>query len=151
MFQEITDIFTTALDYDSNSQTTKKFFSTVQNKLHFSIHNNTAAELITKRANHKKEYMWLTTWKNSPEWKIIKNDVSIAKNYLTKDELEALDRIVNMYLDYWIDQAKRKIPLTMQDWNSKLNAFLQFNERDILSWNWKITTEIAKVFAESEF
>jgi len=150
-YQKITDIFTTALDYDSKSENTKRFFSTVQNKLHFSIHDNTAAELITKRASHKKEFMWLATWKNSPKWKIIKSDVSIAKNYLTKKELKALDRIVNMYLDYGIDQAERQIPLTMKDWNKKLNAFLQFNEREILSWSWKITSEIAKSFAESEF
>jgi hypothetical protein len=150
-FQKITDIFTTAIDYDKNNNITKKFFTTVQNKLHFSIHWNTAAEIVNERANHKKENMWLTTWKNSPEWKIIKSDVSIAKNYLTKEELESLDRIVNMYLDYWEDQAKRKIPLTMQDWNNKLNAFLKFNERDILSWSWKITAEIAKSFSESEF
>ena len=150
-FQKITDIFTTALDYDSKSKSTKKFFSTVQNKLHFSIHNNTAAELITKRSDHKKDFMWLTTWKNSPKWKIIKSDVGIAKNYLTVDELKSLDRIVNMYLDYGIDQAERQIPLTMEDWNKKLNAFLQFNEREILSWSWKVTAEIAKTFAESEF
>ena len=95
--------------------------------------------------------MWLTSWKNSPEWKIIKSDVSVAKNYLLKEEIESLDRIVNMYLDYGEDQAKRKIPLTMNDWSNKLNAFLQFNEREILSWKWKITNAIAKSFAESEF
>jgi len=150
-YQKITDIFTTALDYDSKSESTQKFFSTIQNKLHFSIHNNTAAELITKRANHKEKHMWLTNWKNSPNWKIIKSDIIIAKNYLTIKELKALDRIVNMYLDYGIDQAERQIPLTMEDWNTKLNAFLQFNEREILSWSWKVTTEIAKSFAKSEF
>lgn len=150
-YQKITDIFTTALDYNSDSETTKNFFSKVQNKLHFSIHNNTAAELIVKRANHKKNNMWLSTWKNAPTGKIIKNDVNIAKNYLSLDELNSLDRIVNMYLDYWEDQAKRKIPLTMEDWSNKLDSFLQFNERDILSWNGKVTKEIAKSFAESEF
>lgn len=150
-YQKITDIFATAVDYDKNNETTKKFFATIQNKLHFSIHWNTAAEVINKRANHKKDFMWLTSWKNSPEWKIIKSDVSVAKNYLLKEEIESLDRIVNMYLDYGEDQAKRKIPLTMNDWSNKLNAFLQFNEREILSWKWKITNAIAKSFAESEF
>ena len=150
-YQKITDIFTTSLDYDSNSNTTKLFFSTVQNKLHFSIHWNTAWELIVNRASHKKENMWLTNWKNCPDWKIIKSDVSIAKNYLTKEEIDTLNRIVNMYLDYAEDQVNRKIPMTMLDWNEKLNAFLQFNERDILSWSWKVTSEIAKAFAESEF
>ena len=150
-YQKITDIFTTALDYNSDSETTKNFFAKVQNKLHFSIHSNTAAELIVKRANHEKMNMWLSTWKNSPDGKIIKSDVNIAKNYLSLDEIESLDRIVNMYLDYWEDQAKRKIPLTMQDWDKRLDSFLQFNERDILSWSWKITAKIAKSFAESEF
>lgn len=150
-YQKVTDIFATSLDYDSDSPITKTFFATVQNKLHFAIHGKTASEVIKTRANHKKENMWLTTWKNSPNWKIIKSDVSIAKNYLEKQELEALDRIVSMYLDYAEDQAKRKIPMTMEDWESKLNAFLQFNEREILSWSWKITAEIAKAFAESEF
>lgn len=150
-YQKITDIFSTALDYNSQSETTKNFFAKVQNKLHFSIHNNTAAELITKRAHHKKENMWLSTWKNSPAGKIIKSDVSIAKNYLSLEEMESLDRIVNMYLDYWEDQAKRKIPLTMEDWSNKLDSFLQFNEREILSWSWKVTASIAKSFAESEF
>lgn len=150
-YQKITDIFATSLDYDSNSPITKTFFATVQNKLHFAIHWKTASEVIITRANHKKENMWLTTWKNSPNNKIIKSDVSIAKNYLEKEELLALERIVSMYLDYGEDQANRKIPMTMQDWESKLNAFLQFNEREILSWSWKITQEIAKAFAESEF
>ena len=150
-YQKITDIFTTALDYNSDSETTKNFFAKVQNKLHFSIHENTAAELIVKRANHKKENMWLSNWTNAPSGKIIKSDVSVAKNYLSLDEIESLDRIVNMYLDYWEDQAKRKIPLTMEDWNNKLDSFLQFNEREILSWSWKITAKIAKSFAESEF
>lgn len=150
-YQKITDIFATSLDYDSNSATTKKFFAAVQNKLHFAIHWKTASEIITIRANHEKQNMWLTTWKNSPNGKIIKSDVSIAKNYLEKEELLALDRIVSMYLDYAEDQAERRIPMTMEDWETKLNAFLQFNEREILSGSWKITTEIAKAFAESEF
>ncbi len=150
-YQKITDIFATSLDYDSNSPITKTFFATVQNKLHFAIHWKTASEVIVNRADYKKENMWLTNWKNSPNWKIIKSDVSIAKNYLEKEELQALDRIVSMYLDYGEDQAKRKIPMSMTDWGTKLNAFLQFNEREILSWSWKITAEIAKAFAESEF
>lgn len=150
-YQKITDLYATALDYDKNSKTTKDFFAKVQNKLHFAIHWNTAAELIVDRADYKKENMWLTTWKNAPNGKIIKTDVSIAKNYLTKEELQELDRIVNMYLDYWEDQAKRKIPLTMEDWAKKLDAFLDFNDRNILKDSWKITAEIAKEFAESQF
>ena len=150
-YQKITDIFATSLDYDSNWPITKTFFATVQNKLHFAIHGNTASEVITQRAHHQKENMGLTTWKNSPDGKIIKSDVSIAKNYLEKEELQSLDRIVSMYLDYAEDQATRKIPMTMEDWETKLNAFLQFNEREILSGSGKVTTEIAKAFAESEF
>ncbi len=150
-YQKITDIFSTSLDYDTDSPITKNFFSTVQNKLHFAIHGKTAAEVILQRAYHQKENMGMTSWKNSPNGKIIKSDVIIAKNYLEKEELQSLDRIVSMYLDYAEDQANRKIPMTMGDWETKLNAFLQFNEREILSWSWKVTTEIAKAFAESEF
>ncbi len=151
-YQKITDIFSQcSIDYDSNSEKTKTFFATIQNKLHFAITWNTAAEIVIDRANHKKENMWLTSWKFSPNWPIRKNDVSIAKNYLDEKELDFLNRIVSMYLDYAEDQAKRKIPMTMQDWENKLNAFLQFNEREILSWSWKVTSEIAKAFTESEF
>ncbi len=122
-YQKITDIYATSLDYDPESKITKTFFSTVQNKLHFAIAGQTAAEIITQRANSDKPYMGLTVWKNSPKGKILKSDVSVAKNYLQKDEIEALDRISNMYLDYAEDQAKRKIPMTMEDWVKKLDAF----------------------------
>ena len=123
----------------------------VQNKLHFAIHGKTASELIVDRANAKKEYMGLTTWKNSPDGKIVKSDVSIAKNYLSLEEVASLNRIVSMYLDYAENQAKRRIPMTMEDWANKLNAFLQFNEYELLNNAGKVTAEIAKVFAESEF
>lgn len=150
-YQQITDIYSTAIDYDKDSQTTKDFFANVQNKLHFSVHWNTAAELIIKRANHKKEFMWLATWKKAPSWKIIKSDVSIAKNYLQENEIKALNRIVTMYLDYAEDQAENSIPMTMKDWADKLSTFLKFNNKEILEDFWKITAEIAKSFAESEF
>jgi len=150
-YQKITDIYSTAMDYRADAETTRTFFATVQNKLHFAIHGQTAAELIVQRADHTKERMGLNTWKNSPDGKIIKTDVVIAKNYLTEKELKSLDRFVGMYLDYAEDQAERTIPMTMQDWADKLNAFLQFNERDILDNPGKVTQEIARAFAESEF
>ena len=150
-YQKITDIYATAVDYNVNDAFTQSFFATVQNKLHFAIHGNTAAEVIVNRANSKKEHMGLTTWKNAPSGKIIKTDVSIAKNYLTEKEIKNLDRFVTMYLDYAETQAERKIPMTMNDWSSKLNAFLQFNEKDILKNSGKITQAIAKSLAESEF
>jgi hypothetical protein len=150
-YQKITDIYATAMDYSAEAETTQTFFATVQNKLHFAIHGHTAAELIVGRADSKKERMGLTTWKNAPRGKIIKPDVIVAKNYLTEKELKALDRFVTMYLDYAEDQAERNIPMTMQDWAKKLDAFLQFNERDLLDHPGKVTAEIAKAFAESEF
>jgi len=150
-YQKITDIYATALDYNTDAETTKTFFATVQNRLHFAIHGNTAAEVILKRANSTKEHMGLTTWKNAPQGKVIKPDVSVAKNYLAKPEIDALDRIVGMYLDYADSQAAKGIPMTMEDWSSKLNAFLRFNEREILSGAGTVTQEIAKAFAESEF
>lgn len=150
-YQKITDIYATALDYNVESPTTKDFFATVQNKLHFAIHGKTAAELIVNRADSEKEHMGLTTWKNSPNGKIIKTDVSIAKNYLTLTELKSLDRFVTMYLDYAETQAERQIPMTMEDWAKKLNAFLQFNEKDILTDAGKVSHAIAKEFAENEF
>jgi len=150
-YQKITDIYTTAMDYNVNAPTTKKFFAKVQNKLHFAIHGKTAAEVIVDRANAEKKYMGLTTWRNAPDGKIVKKDVSVAKNYLKKEEMESLDRIVTMYLDYAEDQARRKIPMTMEDWAKKLDAFLQFNERDILNNSGKVTAEMAKAFAVSEF
>lgn len=150
-YQKITDIYATAMDYNLSAPTTKQFFATVQNKLHYAIHGHTAAEVIVERASAEKEHMGLTTWRNAPDGKIVKSDVSVAKNYLTKDEIDNLNRIVSMYLDYAELQAKRHIPMTMEDWAAKLNAFLQFNEQEILSGNGKISAEIAKVFAESEF
>ena len=150
-YQKITDIYSTAMDYNTEAETTKTFFSTVQNKLHFAIHGRTAAELIVERADSTKEKMGLTTWKNAPRGKILKPDVSVAKNYLTEKELKSLDRFVTMYLDYAEDQAERNIPMTMEDWAKKLNVFLQFNEREILDNPGKVSQEVAKAFAESEF
>ena len=150
-YQKITDIYATAMDYSPDAETTQAFFATVQNKLHFAIHGHTAAELIVERADSKKERMGLTTWKNAPHGKIIKPDVVVAKNYLTEKELKSLDRVVTMYLDYAEDQAERGIPMTMQDWATKLNAFLQFNERDILDHPGKVSQAVAKAFAVSEF
>jgi hypothetical protein len=150
-YQKITDIYATAMDYNLESETTKTFFATVQNKLHFAIHGHTAAELIVERADSGKEHMGLTTWRNAPHGKILKPDVAVAKNYLSEKELKALDRIVTMYLDYAEDQAERNIPMTMEDWAGKLNAFLKFNERDLLDHPGKVSAEVAKAFAESEF
>ena len=150
-YQQITDIYATALDYDFKAPTTQEFFATVQNKLHWAIHGHTASELLMERANHQKEFMGLTNWKKAPNGKILKSDVIVAKNYLSQDEIKSLNRIVTMYLDYAEDQAERNIPMTMKDWSSKLNAFLQFNERDILQNAGKVTAIIAKEFAISEF
>lgn len=150
-YQKITDIYATSLDYDKNAETTKEFFAKVQNKLHYAIHKHTAPELIVKRADSKKDYMGLTSWKNSPEGKILKTDVSIAKNYLTKEELESLGRIVSAYLDLAEERAKRKIPMTMEDWAKRLDLFLEFDEREILKNAGKITMRIAKEFAGTEF
>jgi len=150
-YQKITDIYATAMDYKTDDAVTQTFFASVQNKLHFAIHGLTAAELILSRANSKKERMGLTTWKNAPSGKIIKTDVVIAKNYLNEKEIKNLDRFVTMYLDYAETQAERNIPMTMKDWAIKLNAFLQFNEKDILTNAGKVTQAIAKSFAESEF
>ena len=150
-YQKITDIYAMAMDYSAEAETTQAFFATVQNKLHFAIHGNTAAELIMGRADSTKEHMGLTTWRNAPKGKILKPDVAVAKNYLTEKELKSLDRFITMYLDYAEDQAERGIPMTMADWAGKLDAFLQFNQRDLLEHPGKVTAEIAKAFAESEF
>lgn len=150
-YQKITDIYATATDYDSNSFTTKVFFATVQNKLHFAIHQNTAAELIVKRADAQKDSMGLTNWKNAPHGKIIKTDVGIAKNYLSNMELSELNEIVTMYLDYANRQARKFIPMTMEDWKAKLDVFLKFNEEFIGDGIGKVSHEVAKAFAESEF
>ena len=150
-YQKITDIYATAVDYSLESQTTKDFFATVQNKMHYAVHGNTAAEVIMKRADHMKEHMGLMTWRNAPQGKIVKADVSIAKNYLLKDEMQELNEIVTMYLDYAARQARRHIPMTMADWASKVDAFLQFNDAELLQDKGKVTAAIAKAFAESEF
>ncbi|MBR1377487.1 MAG: virulence RhuM family protein [Bacilli bacterium] len=150
-YQKITDIYSTSLDYNSESPLTQEFFKTVQNKMHFATHGNTAAEVIVNRASHKKEHMGLTNWKNSPKGKIMASDVVIAKNYLTKDELKSLERIVTMYLDYAEDQAERHIPMTMEDWKNRLDVFLQFNGREVLDNPGKISHKIAESFALSEF
>ena len=150
-YQKITDIYVTAMDYSKDSSLTKQFFAKVQNKLHFAIHGHTAAELIVERANAEKEDMGLTTWENSPDGKIVKTDVSVAKNYLTETELESLGRIVNAYLDLAEDRAIRHIPMTMEDWAKRLDKFLEADERDILQDSGKITALFAKEFAESEF
>ena len=151
-YQKITDIYADcSADYDVGSETTKKFFATVQNKLHWAIARETAAEIVYHRACHTQPNMGLTSWKNAPDGKIRKSDVSIAKNYLNEEELAGLNRIVTMYLDYAEDTAKRRKVMYMSDWIEKLHAFLQFNEREILQDNGKVTHEIAKAFAESEF
>ena len=150
-YQKITDIYATSLDYNVASPITKDFFKTVQNKMHYAVHGNTAAEIIMNRANHKNANMGLTNWKNSPNGKIIASDVIVAKNYLTKEELKSLERIVTMYLDYAEDQAERHIPMTMEDWKGKLDVFLQFNERDVLDNPGKVSHKVAESFALSEF
>lgn len=150
-YQKITDIYATAADYDVDSVTTQNFFATVQNKMHYAVHGYTAAELIVDRANHKKKHMGLTTWKNAPTGKIVKADVSIAKNYLQQNEMAELNEIVEMYLDYATRQARRHIPMTMEDWAGKLDAFLRFNDAEVLENKGKVTAAIAKEFAESEF
>ena len=150
-YQKLTDIYATSLDYDRNALTTKEFFAKVQNKMHYAVHGGTAAEVIMARADHTKEHMGLTSWKNAPDGKIVKADVSVAKNYLSMDEMQELNEIVTMYLDYATRQARRHIPMTMADWASKLDAFLQFNDAEILQNKGKVTAAIAKAFAESEF
>lgn len=150
-YQKITDIYATSMDYNVTSPITKDFFKTVQNKMHYAVHGNTAAEVIINRANHKKEHMGLTNWKKSPNGKITVSDVVIAKNYLTEKELKSLERIVTMYLDYAEDQAERHIPMTMEDWKEKLDVFLKFNEREILNNPGRISHKMAESFALSEF
>lgn len=150
-YQKITDIYATSVDYDRSAKTTKGFFAKVQNKLHFAIHGHTAGELILERADHQKKNMGLTAWENAPEGKIVKSDVSIAKNYLTEIEIRDLNQFVSMYLDYAERQARKYIPMTMEDWAAKLDVFLELNDEVILQGKGKITSEIAKAFAESEF
>ena len=150
-YQKVTDIYATSVDYDRNSATTKRFFQTVQNKMHYAVHRHTAAELIDERANADREHMGLTTWAAAPEGKIVRSDVSIAKNYLTEEELRHLDRLVTMYLDYAEEQAERHIPMSMQDWAARLDGFLEFNGRKLLIGPGKISAEQAKLHAETEF
>ena len=150
-YQKITDIYATSVDYSKDAKTTKDFFANVQNKLHWAIHKHTAAELIVERADAEKLHMGLTSWRKAPDGKIEKSDVSIAKNYLSKEELEKLERFVTMYLDYAEFQAKKRIPMTMEDWATRLNKFLDFNEMEILQDKGRVSAEIAKSFAESEF
>lgn len=150
-YQKVTDIYTTSIDYDSSAKTTKNFFKMVQNKLHYAVHRHTAAELIMERANAQKEHMGLTTWESAPNGKIQKFDVSIAKNYLTQRELDFLERLVSMYLDYAELQAERRIPMTMEDWAKRLDGFLEFNEAELLIGAGKISHEEAKLHAETQF
>jgi hypothetical protein len=150
-YQKVTDIYATSMDYDPNSQITKDFFAMVQNKLHFAVHRNTAAEMIIERADAKKTNMGLTSWKYAPSGKIYKFDVSVAKNYLSIEELDYLERIVTLYLDFAELQAKRKVPMTMEDWSKRLDGFLEFNGNEILKGQGKISHEQAKLFAESEW
>ncbi len=150
-YQKVTDIYATSVDYDKNAPTTKRFFATVQNKMHYAITGNTAPELIMGRADSRKDHMGLTSWEHSPDGKILKSDVSIAKNYLTKDELDSLGRIVNAFLDAAEDFAKRKIPMTMEDWAKRLDMFLEFTGRDILTDAGTVSRITAQAYAESEF
>ena len=150
-YQKITDIYATALDYDRTAKTTKQFFAKVQNKMHYAVHGHTAAELIYERADADKPHMGLTTWTAAPEGKIVKSDVSVAKNYLSEKEMRSLERIVSAYLDLAEDRAERHIPMTMEDWAKRLDLFLMADDREVLWDAGKITAEIAKAKAETEF
>ncbi len=150
-YQKITDIYATALDYDPTATATKRFFAAVQNKLHYAIHGQTAAEVVVGRADYRKENMGLTSWEGAPEGKILKYDVTIAKNYLSEFELAQMQRIVSAYLDMAEIQAMRKIPMTMEDWEQRLAGFLKLWDREILQDAGKVTAELAKAHAESEF
>lgn len=150
-YQKITDIYATSIDYDVTAQATKRFFATVQNKLHWAIHGQTAAEVIYQRADAGKDNMGLTSWKDAPSGKIQKFDVVVAKNYLTEAEMAQLQRLVSAYLDLAEDMALRQIPMTMQDWETRLNRFIEATDREVLQDAGKVTAEIAKAHAESEF
>lgn len=150
-YQKITDIYATSLDYDPSAKATKRFFAAIQNKLHYAIHGKTVAELIVDRANHKTKNMWLTTWEGSPDSKIHKYDVVVAKNYLNEKELNQMQRIVSAYLDMAELQAERHIPMTMEDWEKRLNGFLQLWDKEILNDAGKVSAALAKKHAESEF
>jgi len=150
-YQKITDLYATAIDYDKNSATTRRFYATVQNKMHYAVHGHTAAELIVERANHTKEHMGLTTWADAPDGKIKKSDVTVAKNYLSQNEMKQLNRMVTAYLDFAENMTLRHIPLTMQDWEKRLNSFIEMFDYGILQDAGKVTAEIAKLHAETEF
>ena len=150
-YQKVTDLYATVFDYDKDAKTTRLFFQTVQNKMHWAVHRHTAAELIVERADAEKEHMGLTTWEAAPDGKIVKADVSIAKNYLSDKEMSYMERIVSLYLDYAELQAERQIPMSMEDWAKRLDGFLEFNGNEILTDAGKISAEQAKLYAETEF
>ena len=150
-YQKITDLYATAIDYDKNSATTRRFYATVQNKMHYAVHRHTAAELIVERADHTKEHMGLTTWADAPDGKIKKSDVTVAKNYLSQDEMKQLNRMVTAYLDFAENMTLRHIPLTMQDWEKRLNSFIEMFDYGILQDAGKVSAAIAKLHAETEF
>lgn len=150
-YQKVTDLYATAFDYDASASTTRNFFALVQNKLHWAVHRHTAAEIIVARADANKEHMGLSSWEAAPNGKIIKTDVSIAKNYLNSEEMEHLERLVSLYLDFGELQAMRKIPMSMEDWAKRLDGFLEFNGSEILTGTGKISHEQAKLHAETEF
>lgn len=150
-YQKVTDLYATAFDYDKDAKTTRLFFQTVQNKMHFAVHRHTAAELIVERADANKEHMGLTTWENAPDGKILKTDVTVAKNYLSEQEMHYLEHIVSLYLDYAELQAERKIPMSMEDWAKRLDGFLEFNGNELLTGPGKISAEQAKLHAETEY
>ena len=150
-YQKITDLYATAIDYDKNAATTRRFYATVQNKMHYAVHGHTAAELIVERADHTKEHMGLTTWADAPDGKLKKSDVTVAKNYLSQDEMKQLNRMVTAYLDFAENMTLRHIPLTMQDWEKRLNSFIEMFDYGILQDAGKVSAEIAKLHAETEF
>ena len=150
-YQKITDLYATAIDYDKTATATKRFYATVQNKMHYAIHGHTAAELIVERADHQKDHMGLTTWADAPDGKIKKSDVIIAKNYLSEAEMGQLERMVSAYLDFAESMTLRHIPLTMEDWENRLNGFIQMFEYGLLKDAGKVSAEIAKLHAETEF
>ena len=150
-YQKLTDIYATSIDYNVNAPTTRAFFKKVQNKMHYAVHGHTAAELIVDRANAEREHMGLTTWEKGPQGKIVKTDVSIAKNYLRENELEAMGRIVNAFLDIAENMAKRHIPMTMEDWAKRIDKFIDVADLPILQDNGNVSAEFAKEFAETEF
>lgn len=150
-YQKLTDIYATALDYDKNAKTTREFFAKVQNKMHYAVHQHTAAELIVERADASKQYMGLTTWKDAPDGKIMKSDVSVAKNYLTPDEMTSLELIVSAYLDLAENRARRHVPMTMEDWAKRIDIFLEADDQAVLRDAGKITAAIAREYAEAEF